>query len=107
YDDGVTALSSLARLTRGDGPIIAAAIHNGHEVRPEVAGLLALDDAQRLREEDPFTGEWTVVAPTQIVGLRSRFETDLNRPRDGAVYERPEQAWGLHIWHRTVTATRR
>jgi hypothetical protein len=77
---------------------LAAAIHDGHYVRPEVARHLALKEQDRLREEDPYTAEWTVVAPASIVGLRSRFETDLNRPRDKAVYRRPEDAWGLQVW---------
>ena len=85
-------------MVRGDGPIVAAAIHNGHDVRPEVSRLLALDDQTRLREEDPFTESWTSIAPTQIVGLRSRFEIDLNRPRNRAVYLTPEDAWGLQVW---------
>ena len=38
-----------------DIPIIAVAVHNGHELREEAAALTALDDAQRLMEEDPFT----------------------------------------------------
>jgi N-formylglutamate amidohydrolase len=38
------------------------------------------------------------VVPTTIIGLRSRFEVDLNRARDQAVYLTPEQAWGLHLW---------
>ena len=42
--------------------------------------------AARLYEEDPFTGRWTTIAPTRVVGLRSRFEVDLNRPRESAVY---------------------
>jgi N-formylglutamate amidohydrolase len=83
---------------RGDGPLVAAAIHAGHEVREEVAARLRLDDAQRLREEDPFTDRWTVVAPTRVVGLRSRFEVDLNRPREKAVYRSPADAWGLEVW---------
>ncbi len=32
------------------------------------------------------------------MGLRSRFETDLNRPRESAVYRKPEDAWGLTVW---------
>jgi hypothetical protein len=32
------------------------------------------------------------------VGLRSRFEIDLNRPRDKSVYRAPEDAWGLTVW---------
>ena len=31
------------------------AIHDGHHVREEVSRILALTDAERLREEDPFT----------------------------------------------------
>lgn len=85
-------------LQQGDSPLVAAAIHNGHTVREDVAAMLALPEADRLREEDPFTGDWTVVAPTRLVGLRSRFEIDLNRPREKAVYIEPEDAWGLHVW---------
>lgn len=85
-------------LTEGVGPIVATAIHHGHDVREEIKGLLAVSEADRLREEDPFTGAWTEVAPTRLVVNRSRFEVDLNRPRDRAVYLKPEDAWGLQIW---------
>ncbi|TWU24759.1 N-formylglutamate amidohydrolase [Bythopirellula polymerisocia] len=86
------------RLDRGIGPLVATAVHDGHTVRNELAGYLALTDAERLREEDPFTGNWTQVAATRVVGIRSRFEVDLNRPRDKAVYQTPEDAWGLLVW---------
>ncbi len=82
----------------GDGPLVACAIHDGHEVREEVAGCLGLDSAQRRYEEDPFTAGWTSIAPTRIVGRRSRFEVDFNRPRDKAVYITPADAWGLEVW---------
>jgi hypothetical protein len=51
-----------------------------------------------LYEEDPFTGGWTSVAPTRLIAFRSRFEVDLNRPRDKSVYIQPEDAWGLDVW---------
>ena len=79
-------------------PVVAAAIHDGHILRAEVAALTALSDAERLREEDPYTGRWTAVAGTRVVGLVSRFEVDLNRPRDKAVYRVPADAWGLNVW---------
>lgn len=82
----------------GDGPLVAVALHHGHAVREEVARHLALDEVTRLREEDPHTGAWTKVAPHQVVVNRSRFEMDLNRPRDKAVYRQPEDAWGLEVW---------
>ena len=86
-------------LERGDGPIVATAIHDGHEVRDEVARHLVLDEASRLREEDPFTGRWTTISATRVLGTRSRFEVDLNRPRETAVYRTPEEAWGLEVWN--------
>ncbi len=82
----------------GKGPIGATAIHSGHRIRKEVKELMALDDADRLREEDPCTNEWTSVGDTRINVLLSRFEVDLNRPREKAVYIDPEDAWGLHVW---------
>jgi hypothetical protein len=78
--------------------VVATAIHDGHEVRDEVLRLMAIREADRLREEDPFTGRWTAVAPTRIIGTRSRFEVDLNRLRETAVYRTPDDAWGLEVW---------
>jgi N-formylglutamate amidohydrolase len=52
-----------------------------------------------LREEDPFTGRWTQVCENRIIAHFSRFEVDLNRPREKCIYLEPEDAWGLNIWH--------
>jgi N-formylglutamate amidohydrolase len=82
----------------GEGPLVACAIHAGHDLRPDVAECMLLEDQQRLYEEDPHTGDWTNIAPTRIVARRSRFELDLNRPRDKAVYVTPADAWGLTVW---------
>lgn len=82
----------------GKGPLVATAIHDGHRLRPEVADLIALSDAGQLQEEDPFTGMWTSMGNTRIVATHSRFEVDLNRPREKAVYILPEDAWGLKVW---------
>ncbi len=90
----------LWRTALGDGPLVATAIHDGHDLRPEVAEIMKLSEADRLREEDPYTSSWVDVAPTNIIALRSRFEVDLNRPRDKAVYVRPEDCWGLDVWDR-------
>lgn len=88
----------LFELSVGDCPLVAAAIHAGHALRPAIAELVALDEAVRLREEDPFTDELARLAPTHFFGRRSRFEVDLNRPREQAVYKKPEDAWGLSVW---------
>ncbi len=82
----------------GPGPLVACAIHDGHEVRPEMREFLKLDDVARRYEEDPYTGAWTSIAPTRVIGTNSRFEVDLNRPREQAVYLTPADAWGLDVW---------
>lgn len=92
------ALSPVRILRRGNGPVVAAAIHGGHDTRPGIDTSLALTVDERLREEDAFTAEWTQIAKIQIVALRSRFEVDLNRPRHASVYRSPQDAWGLKVW---------
>jgi N-formylglutamate deformylase len=82
----------------GEGPLFATAIHAGHDIRGELIPFLALDEATRLREEDPYTDRWVKIVPGWIVATRSRFEVDLNRERNEAVYSAPEMAWGLHLW---------
>ncbi|HEY8429280.1 MAG TPA: N-formylglutamate amidohydrolase [Sandaracinaceae bacterium] len=81
-----------------DQPLLAVAVHHGHALRPEVEALVAVDDARRRHEEDPLSGEWTTVAKNRLVALRSRFEVDLNRPPELAVYLEPEECWGLQPW---------
>jgi hypothetical protein len=101
-NDNPLASTPWWTLARGDGPVLATAIHDGHDVRPALADLFALDDAGRLREEDPFTGHAVQDAPNRFIAHRSRFEVDLNRPLDTAVYETPEQCWGLEVWRRPL-----
>jgi N-formylglutamate amidohydrolase len=93
-------IKSYAKFFTGgnDMPVIAAAIHDGHNLREEVLTYMNLTEEVRLREEDPFTSVWTSVAGTRIIATQSRFEFDLNRPRDKAVYISPEDAWGLKVW---------
>jgi len=69
-----------------------------------VASWTALDDATQLREEDPFTDRLTSVGGSTAVAHRSRFEVDLNRSRDEAVYQTPDDAWGLELWRDSLPA---
>jgi len=82
----------------GDGPVVATAIHSGHEVRPDVAEWMAISDTDRLREEDPLTDFWTSVGDSSVQVFRSRFEVDLNRPREKAIAIDPGDCWGLRVW---------
>lgn len=80
------------------GQLVATSIHAGHDLRPEIADLMVLDEDERLREEDPFTDSITSRLPARVLVHRSRFETDLNRVRDIAVYAKPADCWGLDVW---------
>ncbi len=79
-------------------PIVATALHCGHDLRADLKGKMALDESERLREEDPFTDIFTQIIKNRIIDSHTRFEVDFNRPRDKAVYKYPDDAWGLHIW---------
>lgn len=91
-------LGRAAVLKEGKGSLLVTAIHAGSSMRASMEECCVLDRSQRLREEDPFTDRWTDISENRIVGLRSRFEVDLNRPRDKAVYRVPSDCWGLEVW---------
>jgi N-formylglutamate deformylase len=80
------------------GQMAWTAVHAGHEMREGLVGVVALDPATRLREEDPFTDRMLGDVGIRVVVRRSRFEVDLNRPREQAVYSVPEEAFGLNVW---------
>ncbi|XVX19090.1 N-formylglutamate amidohydrolase [Actinomycetota bacterium] len=88
-----------------DGPVVSTAIHTGHDLRPSLHPLMALPEPDRFREEDPFTDEIANAVASRVVVHRSRFEVDLNRGRDEAVYRAPEDCWGLDVWHEPPLAT--
>lgn len=81
-----------------DGPVVATSVHAGHEVRPDLQSEMVLDETTRLREEDPHTDRIAAVVASRMITFRSRFEVDLNRPREEAVYREPDDCWGLDVW---------
>ncbi len=81
-----------------DGPVVATAVHAGHTVRPELEREMLLQVPTRLREEDPHTDKIAAAVRSQMLTCRSRFEVDLNRPREEAVYREPDDCWGLDVW---------
>jgi N-formylglutamate amidohydrolase len=92
-------------IEEGGGPIVACAIHAGSDVRAEVLRHMAVRRRQRFYEEDPYTDQLTTVAGTSVVVHRSRFEFDLNRARERAVYHSSGDAWGLPVWRDRPPAT--
>ena len=91
-------------MVEGGGPLVACAVHAGSEVRTEVLRHMALRRRQRFVEEDPYTDRLTEIAASQVVVHRSRFEVDMNRSRDRAVYRSPGDAWGLTVWQAPLPA---
>lgn len=85
-------------LVIGEGPVVATAIHDGHRMRNGLLPHLAFDADQRRRDEDPMTGILTSVADVRLCVRDSRFQSDLNRPRDKAISADPDDTWGLKFW---------
>jgi len=96
-------LCPLWSVNKGEGALFATALHSGHEIRHEMEHILLLDDVTRLREEDPYTDQLAKISHNRIIPLHSRFEVDLNRARNEAVYLEPEDAWGLKVWKQQPT----
>ena len=86
---------------------MACAVHAGNQVRTEALGHMAIRRRQRFVEEDPYTDQLAEVAGTSVVVHRSRFEVDLNRARDRAIYRVPGDAWGLQVWREPLPAVAR
>ena len=94
----VNELHPLWSVKKGDRALFTTALHSGHDVRHEIEQLLLINENCRLREEDPYTDQLAKISQNYIIPLRSRFEVDLNRKRNEAVYLKPEDAWGLKVW---------
>jgi len=91
----------------GGGPLVACAVHAGSEVQSSTLRHLAIRRRERFVEEDPYTDQLTAVAGTSVVVHRSRFEVDMNRSRDRAIYRAPGDAWGLTVWRAPLPAAAR
>jgi N-formylglutamate amidohydrolase len=91
----------------GDGPVVTTAIHDGHLVRDSLRPHLAIEDEVRRREEDPLTSLFTTVGDVRIRARHSRFQVDLNRPRELAMSTDPQDTWGLKVWHDTLPEAER
>lgn len=83
---------------RRGGPVLATAVHAGHAVRDELRPYMVISDEDQRREEDPMTGIWSTVGDDAFRNYTSRFQCDLNRSRETAIYETPDDSWGLKVW---------
>lgn len=74
---------------------VCAAVHDGHQFRKELWDDCLHSEYDRWYEEDPMTKEMVKAHPIVIAGMDSRFEYDLNRAPNDAIYE---DAWGKKLW---------
>ena len=71
------------------------AVHDGHQFRKELWDNCLHTEYDRWYEEDPETKHMIASHPIVIAGCDSRFEYDLNRTPEEAVFE---TAWGKQLW---------
>ncbi len=80
-------------------PYICAAVHDGHQFRKSLWENCLHTEYERWYEEDPCTLQMIQSHPITIAGCDSRFEYDLNRAPDNAIYE---DAWGKKLWKQVL-----
>ncbi|PKA84210.1 N-formylglutamate amidohydrolase [Ulvibacter sp. MAR_2010_11] len=85
-------------------PYVCGAVHDGHQFRKELWDNCLHTEYDRWFEEDPCTKEFVKTHPIVIAGCDSRFEYDLNRDPENAIYE---DAWGKKLWKEPLTYTER
>lgn len=73
-----------------------AAVHDGHQFRKELWDNCMHTEYERWYEEDPETKSMVHSHPIVIAGCDSRFEYDLNRDPEHAVFE---TAWEKKLWY--------
>ena len=76
------------------------AVHDGHQFRKELWNDCLHSEYDRWFEEDPATKQMVQSHPIVIAGMDSRFEYDLNRAPDTAIYT---DAWGKHLWRNPLS----
>ncbi|HDR67552.1 MAG TPA: flavohemoglobin expression-modulating QEGLA motif protein [Bacteroidaceae bacterium] len=81
-------------------PYVCLAVHNGHRIRPDLEQLCLLNDFERWYEEDPNTLDFIYSFPIVIAGMDSRYEYDLNRSPEEAIYD---VAWGKQVWKKPLS----
>lgn len=81
-------------------PYVCTAIHDGNKIREELISKIKLQEYERWFEEDPHTGDFIKAMPITMIVHDSRFEYDLNRKPENAIYE---EAWGKQVWSKKLT----
>ncbi|WP_426430310.1 N-formylglutamate amidohydrolase [Winogradskyella sp. HB-48] len=76
-------------------PYVCGSVHDGHQFRKDLWDNCLHSEYDRWYEEDPETKNMVISHPILISGCDSRFEYDLNRDPENAVFD---TAWGKQLW---------
>ena len=85
-------------------PYICGAVHDGHQFRKSLWQNCLHTEYERWYEEDPCTKDLVQSHPIVIAGCDSRFEYDLNRHPETAIYT---DAWGKQLWRKPLAENER
>jgi len=85
-------------------PFVCGAVHDGHHFRPSLWDNCLHTEYERWYEEDPCTKQMVRSHPIVLAGCDSRFEYDLNRHPDTAIYT---DAWGKQLWNSPLAENER
>ncbi|MEN1783800.1 MAG: N-formylglutamate amidohydrolase [Bacteroidota bacterium] len=83
-------------------PYVCAAVHDGHQFRKSLWNNCLHTEYDRWYEEDPYTRQMVANHPIVLSGLDSRFEYDLNRDPEQAIFD---TAWGKQLWKTPLEET--
>ncbi|MBT8315572.1 MAG: N-formylglutamate amidohydrolase [Maribacter sp.] len=83
-------------------PYMCGAVHDGHQFRRSLWDNCLHTEYERWYEEDPCTFEMVQSHPIVLAGCDSRFEYDLNRPPETAIFD---TAWGKQLWRNPLSRT--
>lgn len=92
-------LNNEWKFFEGNGPVLGVALHAGNKIRNSITPYLKINPEERKREEDPLTDLWALSCDNVFINQTSRFEYDLNRPREKAIYLTADDAWGIDVWN--------
>ena len=80
-------------------PYVCGAVHDGHQFRKSLWDNCIHTEYERWYEEDPCTKQMVQSFPIVMAGCDSRFEYDLNRPPETAIFD---TAWGKQLWREAL-----
>ena len=104
---GITELGSSEFHILEPAHYAGVVMHSRHRVRSGILEILAVDETDRFREEDPYMERFISEFPVQVIARDSRYEYDVNWEIENAIYDADKKKWGMQVWKRELTGQER